>query len=220
MFITDTFLTHVKDHLFTYWTTLFLTFFYDFHLSFSAGQWHQRKLNPRRVPDSWQSIFKIVLLNQFCVTFPTFYLVDSWFPDESIWDWRNFYKLPTAVLAVEVLFYYSHRILHIPYLYKRIHKIHHRWTSPMSISTTYCHPIEHFVANLMTIILAGYIAGLSHSALRVWHIFSLLNAMIVAHGGYRWPFYNNMHDLHHVRFECNYGVLGVLDDIHGTLQIL
>jgi len=58
-----------------------------------------------------------------------------------------------CMLLREVTFYYSHRLLHHPILYKWIHKKHHNWISPVAISAAYCHPIEHVVSNVLPIAL-------------------------------------------------------------------
>lgn len=59
------------------------------------------------------------------------------------------YELSVCILCEELLFYYSHRLLHHPRIYKFIHKRHHEWTSPIAITAIYCHPIEHVFSNLL-----------------------------------------------------------------------
>lgn len=58
-----------------------------------------------------------------------------------------------SLLLREALFYYSHRLLHVPYLYKLIHKKHHRFTAPIALAAQYAHPIEQIFANALPISL-------------------------------------------------------------------
>lgn len=46
-------------------------------------------------------------------------------------------------------FFWSHYILHSPFLYKHIHKIHHEYESPFSLAAEYSHPIEYVFGNLV-----------------------------------------------------------------------
>jgi sterol desaturase/sphingolipid hydroxylase (fatty acid hydroxylase superfamily) len=57
-----------------------------------------------------------------------------------------------SVIVREILFYYSHRLGHVPALYKRIHKMHHKFTAPIAPSAEYAHPVEHLVANVIPVI--------------------------------------------------------------------
>jgi sterol desaturase/sphingolipid hydroxylase (fatty acid hydroxylase superfamily) len=40
----------------------------------------------------------------------------------------------------EVMFYYSHRLLHTPKWYGKIHKKHHEWPAPIGLVAAYAHP--------------------------------------------------------------------------------
>lgn len=61
-----------------------------------------------------------------------------------------------CIIVVEIGFYYTHRLLHHPYLYKQIHKKHHTWISPVAISAAYCHPIEHLASNMLPVVLGNF----------------------------------------------------------------
>lgn len=37
------------------------------------------------------------------------------------------------------------RLVHLPLLYKHIHKKHHEWTAPIGVVSIYAHPLEHIV---------------------------------------------------------------------------
>ncbi|XP_041357077.1 fatty acid hydroxylase domain-containing protein 2-like [Gigantopelta aegis] len=126
-------------------------------------------------------------------------------------------ELTIFTMVEEVAFYYSHRLFHHPKLYKHIHKIHHEYTAPFGLVSVYAHPIEHVIANLVPPMLGPLIMG-SHLA-TAWMWFSLaLMSTTVSHCGYHFPFLPSpeAHDFHHHKFNQNYGVLGVLDRLHGT----
>jgi len=57
-----------------------------------------------------------------------------------------------CLVVREILFYYSHRLGHVPALYKRIHKKHHKFTAPIAPSAEYAHPVEHLIANVIPVI--------------------------------------------------------------------
>lgn len=126
-------------------------------------------------------------------------------------------EITVHILVEEVGFYYSHRLFHHPRLYKHIHKIHHEWTAPTSIVSIYAHPVEHIVSNLLPVALGPIITGSHLATAWLWFAVALMSTT-VSHSGYHLPLLPSpeAHDYHHLKFNNCFGVLGVLDRLHGT----
>lgn len=124
-----------------------------------------------------------------------------------------------SLLLREALFYYSHRLLHTPYFYVRIHKKHHKFTAPIALAAQFAHPIEQVFANALPISVPPQL--LRSHVLTFWVFLSYeLFMTATVHSGY--DFFDNkakMHDLHHEKFNLNYGSIGLLDWVHGTNQL-
>jgi len=121
------------------------------------------------------------------------------------------------IVVEEIGFYYCHRLLHHPRIYKHIHKVHHEWTAAISIIGIYCHPIEHIFSNYLPVFMGPFIMGSHLMTLFMWSCIAITSTQI-SHGGYHLPFLPSpeAHDYHHLKFINNFGVMGILDRLHGT----
>ncbi|KAJ8266864.1 hypothetical protein GJAV_G00135570 [Gymnothorax javanicus] len=167
---------------------------------------------------------KTVLLNQVFLSMPMLWLAFPamrWRGEPCSLELPTFHRvlLEIAVcgLLEEVLFYYSHRLFHHPAIYKHIHKIHHEWTAPIGVISLYAHPVEHVLSNMLPVMVGPLLLGSHLTTLSLWFTIALL-VTTISHCGYHLPLLPSpeFHDFHHLKFNQCYGVLGVLDRLHGT----
>ena len=131
--------------------------------------------------------------------------------------------------AADVLFYVFHRAVHSKGLYVRLHKMHHEWIYTIALAHHYMDPLEAAIFMLPPIIPPMLLG--SHITI-VWAMVILTQlGGILGHSAFmipvlsnkytKWiPFINSeYHDLHHLRFNVNYGaVWPVVDRIFGTYR--
>ncbi|KAF8373516.1 drd-1 [Pristionchus pacificus] len=137
------------------------------------------------------------------------------------------------VLVEEAGFYYSHR-LDFGLRFLIVHSTIRASTSTSTrftmsgphpsndlisaaITSVYAHPLEHAFSNVLPVMAGPMLMG-SHVVL-AWTWFTMaLFTTTVSHSGYHLPFHPSAeaHDHHHVAFTECFGVLGILDYLHGT----
>ncbi|XP_054711786.1 fatty acid hydroxylase domain-containing protein 2-like [Uloborus diversus] len=179
---------------------------------------------PRVTPYKLREVVLQVLINQTVVAVPVIYscylLRSRWGYDDGIVVPklpRFIFDIVVQILTEEVFFYYSHRFLHHPPIYRRYHKKHHEWISPIGVSAIYCHPVEHVLSNVLPTFAGSVVAGCHVSSLWAWLTFATFYGVVV-HSGYHLPFTPTpeFHHFHHQKFNENFGVAGILDWFHGT----
>eukprot|EP01121_Diplochlamys_sp_Union-15-3_P014941 TRINITY_DN483_c0_g1_i1.p1 TRINITY_DN483_c0_g1~~TRINITY_DN483_c0_g1_i1.p1 ORF type:complete len:260 (-),score=17.56 TRINITY_DN483_c0_g1_i1:72-851(-) len=130
------------------------------------------------------------------------------------------------ILVNDTLFYWSHRLLHTPLLYQRIHKRHHDYKVSIGIAAEYAHPIETLISNSIPTLLGTVIIGPHFVTLLLWLFFRLWET-VDAHSGYdlpiaplKWlPFTGGAerHDFHHSKNIGNFGAFFTFwDHVMGT----
>ena len=54
-------------------------------------------------------------------------------------------QIPIVFIGQDYIIYWSHRIFHLPFLYKNFHKLHHTYKQPTAFSVTAIHPVEFVI---------------------------------------------------------------------------
>jgi len=154
------------------------------------------------------------------VTFWTFYDVIVWMgyangwarmitvESNPIWFFVLFLLMP---VFQSFHFYWLHRALHIPWIYKRVHSVHHRSVSIAPWSGFSMHPIEHI--GYMGLLLIFLVVP-AHPIHFIFMGYWLALATATSHAGFENLVLGDKahlkigsfhHQLHHRYFECNYG---------------
>ncbi|CAH6420249.1 Fatty acid hydroxylase [uncultured virus] len=147
-----------------------------------------------------------------------------WFPN----SWYGLIlKYLSGILMAEIWFYYTHRLLHNKLFY-RWHSDHHAFIQPYALAGLYCSWLEMILVNQLSVAIPCQLLGCSQLEVIIGSIFVSLNVM-KGHAGLQlynndkiptwipdWLISSKTHDIHHEKMTTNYGVLYLLDWIHGT----
>jgi len=146
--------------------------------------------------------------------------------------YTHVWQVAVAYLGYDTMFYWTHRLMHHPKLYKHCHKIHHEYHTPIALACAHHHAVEGLVQLFnwfVPIAFAGWLnkgnGGLHESTLFYYNSFRWLET-VDAHCGYELPFSPfkilpfcggaRGHDFHHREFNGNYGATIFWDRICGT----
>lgn len=135
--------------------------------------------------------------------------------------------LPYAVFTCFVLFviddtwfYWMHRAIHHPRLYQHVHKVHHDSVDTTPFTAYRFHPIEGVLEMGSAVLVIGYVAvvPVHIGAIIAWQV-GAIAFNVIGHMGYeiypawwnkhwllKWKTTSTHHNMHHERFEGNYGL--------------
>ncbi len=145
----------------------------------------------------------------------TVYYILSWF-------WMFFLH--------DTYFYWIHRMMHHPKLYRKIHLIHHKSTNPSPWTAYAFHPFEGFLEALIAPLIA-FTLPVHISSFSLFFLFQIIYN-VYGHLGFelyprkfhktwigRWINTSVAHNLHHKKFDGNYGLYFLFwDRIMGTVR--
>jgi sterol desaturase/sphingolipid hydroxylase (fatty acid hydroxylase superfamily) len=155
----------------------------------------------------------------------------TFYRDISAHGWIYFFAaFPLMLVIHDTYFYWMHRLIHHPRLFKRIHLVHHRSTNPSPWAAYAFHPIEAVLESMVFVIFLFTIP------LHFWHLFAFFLISLVynvyGHLGFelypagfhktrvgKWVNTSVSHNMHHHYFKGNYGLYFLFwDRVMGTLR--
>lgn len=124
-------------------------------------------------------------------------------------------------LSMEAMAYYTHRMLHGKWIFRYVHRWHHRCVATTPFNTVTMHPAEFIILQTVTF-LPIFVLPVHYVAFMALLVYVLV-FNILDHSGIKmshwlpWHSTSHFHDDHHVYFHCNFGQnLAFFDKFHGT----
>lgn len=133
-----------------------------------------------------------------------------WWADNPVWFVALLFLTP---VWISFHFYWVHRFLHWPPMYRLAHALHHRNTNVGPWSGFSMHPIEHLI--FLSSVLVHFIVA-AHPIHILFHMQHQALTAATSHTGFEGLLVQDRnrlalgtfhHQMHHRYFECNYGNL-------------
>ena len=186
------------------------------------------KRSSRNLQDIRQSVFALVAI-AFYVSFGIFAQASGWtlFPAVQTTVVSFLCFLVVSFLLYDTWFYWGHRSMHTPLLF-RFHELHHRSVTP----TTWSNNSDSFVGAMIEqgyFLVLPFVLPVPPEVVIVHKLYDQVTGMI-SHCGHEyfagkgarspWPgLCTVFHDQHHSYFRCNYGnTFSLWDRLCGTLH--
>jgi lathosterol oxidase len=130
----------------------------------------------------------------------------------------------------DTYFYWSHRAMHHPFLYRKVHLIHHKSTNPSPWTAYAFHPLEAIIEAGIAPLIA-FTIPVHRSAFFIFMLFQIIYN-VYGHLGYelypkgfnktwigKWINTGTAHNQHHKSFFGNYGLYTLIwDRLLGTIR--
>ena len=146
------------------------------------------------------------------------------YTDVAEYGWAYTIGMTVVLFALtDYINYLVHRAMHIKFLFKHVHCIHHRFVATSGYVATAMHPVELLAQQVASLLLLFFIPFHAVSAMVVLLYILIFN--VIDHSGVRlvsalpWQPPSAYHDDHHLHYHVNFGQhLMIWDRMHGTLR--
>jgi Delta7-sterol 5-desaturase len=128
----------------------------------------------------------------------------------------SIYYFVTSILIMVLLhdayFYWTHRLLHIPFIFKRAHMVHHRSINPTPWSSFSFHPYEAILSTGIIPLIVFTTPCHPYAVFIFLTLMTIIN--VLGHLGYemfpisvrKWQNTSTNHNIHHEQGKFNYGL--------------
>jgi lathosterol oxidase len=201
-------------------------FFYFFFYRIKIERWQQRTVNNKqRDQTQFKKEVKWSIATAFIFAIIGALTALAWqknytafYEDVNLYGWwYSVASIFILMLIHETYYYWIHRFMHHPIIYKHIHKVHHDSISTSPWTAFSFHPIEGFLEAiilplLLLIIPVHYYALFSY--LMIMTLSSVINHLNIEiypsgfekHWLGKWLIGATHHGLHHSQYRYNYGL--------------
>jgi lathosterol oxidase len=155
----------------------------------------------------------------------------TYYTDIKTYGWFYFYFAFILMLIIhDTYFYWMHRLMHHPKLFKYFHLVHHQSTNPSPWAAYAFHPLEAVIeVGIVAVLL--FTIPIHSLHLPIFFLFSILYN-VYGHTGYelypkgfsknwfgKWINTSINHNQHHQHFKGNYGLYFLVwDRLMGTIR--
>lgn len=188
--------------------------------------WLHKKIQ-QKFPEPKRVWFEIKYSFATFAVFASFVCINFYFASKG-WNqiYRDFndhsiayflFSIVVFIIVHDTYFYWTHRFMHLPGVFERIHKVHHMSNNPTPFAAFSFHPLEA-VIEFSIIFLITFIMPVHRYAIFVFAIYMIANN-VLGHLGFEvypkgftknkltsWLNTSTNHNMHHKFVNCNYGL--------------
>ena len=233
----------LSDFALHYWVIIVryfvaATIFFLIYYVFFKKKWGYKKIQ-RRLPSnedyrrelgySALTVVLFALMGMLIFTSPLTPYSKIYFAFDTMPVWYYIVSFPLMFIVHDTYFYWMHRTLHHPKIFKVAHLVHHKSTNPSPWAAYSFHPIEAFFEVVILSILE-FVLPLHISTFGFFFLFQIFYN-VYGHSGFelypkgfnnhwigRWINTSIHHNLHHKYFDNSYGLYFTFwDRMMGTM---
>jgi lathosterol oxidase len=184
------------------------------------GWWTQKKLkssndSSKKIIPFWETV-PTVMCNIIFGSLLSYYYVEYIGKERGfgITNEKNLlivsYQFLKLFLLFDIIFFIGHYTIHIPPLYRLIHKKHHLTFGDMAITAHYMTFTDYIIETILPFWCSIYIINPCFTTTLIWSVISQINGLIT-HSGYDFSCLNSPqnHYYHHTKININYGSGGL-----------